>query len=181
MKPPRSSALAVPLGALLSLVALPAVAQSQPPASQSKDSGTMQRADKEDMRVVLQKLQALGAKPVSALSVEQARSQPTPADAVKEVLKEQGKDPMALMASMKVAKKDMTYPTAGGTQPIRIYTPEGASGPLPVIVFYHGGGWVIADIDTYRGLRHGARQENERDRGLGRIPPRARAQVPRLA
>jgi acetyl esterase/lipase len=56
---------------------------------------------------------------------------------------------MALMAAIKVAKKDMTYPTAGGTQPIRIYTPEGASGALPVIVYIHGGGWVIADIDTY--------------------------------
>ncbi len=49
-----------------------------------------------------------------------------------------------------VTKLDMTYPTAGTTQPIRIYTPENAgAGPLPVIVYYHGGGWVIADIDTY--------------------------------
>jgi acetyl esterase/lipase len=34
--------------------------------------------------------------------------------------------------------------------PARVYTPENAgSGPLPVVVFYHGGGWVIADINTY--------------------------------
>ena len=146
----------VSLGALIG-IATSAVAQTtqppataQPPAAMPKDdSGTMQRADKEDMALVLKKLMELGAKPVEQLTVEQARKQPTPADAVMAVLKDQGKDPMALMAAMKVAKKDMTYPTAGGTQPIRIYTPEGASGALPVIVYIHGGGWVIADIDTY--------------------------------
>lgn len=117
--------------------------------AETPDSGTMKRADK-DMLAVLKKLGELGAKPIESRSVEEARTQPTPADAVKAVLKDEGKDPMALMAAMKVSKKDMTYPAAGGTQPIRIYTPEGAgSGPLPVIVYYHGGGWVIADIDTY--------------------------------
>ena len=116
---------------------------------ETPDSGTSKRADK-DMLVVLKKLGDLGAKPIESRSVDEARSQPTPADAVKAVLKDAGKDPMALMAAMKVSKKDMTYPIAGGTEPIRIYTPEGAgSGALPVIVYYHGGGWVIADIDTY--------------------------------
>ncbi len=117
--------------------------------AETPDSGTMKRADK-DMLAVLKKLGELGAKPIESRSVEEARTQPTPADAVKAVLKDEGKDPMALMAAMKVSKKDMTYPTASGTQPIRIYTPEGAgSATLPVIVYYHGGGWVIADIDTY--------------------------------
>ena len=142
------------------------------------DSGTMQRADKEDMALVLKKLMELGAKPVEQLTVEQARKQPTPADAVMAVLKDQGKDPMALMAAMKVAKKDMTYPTAGGTQPIRIYTPEGASGPLPVIVYIHGGGWVIADIDTYEASAMALAKQGQRHRGERRIPQGTREQVP---
>lgn len=117
--------------------------------AETPDSGTMKRADK-DMLVVLKKLGELGVKPIESRSVEEARTQPSPADAVKAVLKDEGKDPMAMMAAMKVSKKDMTYPVTGGTEPIRIYTPEGAgSGPLPVIVYYHGGGWVIADIDIY--------------------------------
>ena len=117
--------------------------------AETPDSGTMKRADK-DMAAVLKTLSDLGAKPIDSRSVAEARAQPTPADAVKAVLKERGKDPVALMGTMKVSKKDVTYPTAGGTQPIRLYTPEGAgAGPLPVIVYYHGGGWVIADIDTY--------------------------------
>jgi acetyl esterase/lipase len=136
------------LGALLAFSHAPLV-QAQESKSSSEHSGTMQRADKEDMVPVLKKLMELGAKPVEKLTVEQARSQPTPADAVKALLKDQGKDPKALMDAMNVAKNDMSYPTGGGQQPIRIYTPEGASGPLPVIVYYHGGGWVIADIDTY--------------------------------
>jgi acetyl esterase len=36
----------------------------------------------------------------------------------------------------------------GGHIPIRIYTPQG-NGPFPVIVYFHGGGWVISTIDTY--------------------------------
>lgn len=31
---------------------------------------------------------------------------------------------------------------------VRIYTPKG-DGPFPVILYIHGGGWVIADLDTY--------------------------------
>src|SRR5882724_2779374 len=32
--------------------------------------------------------------------------------------------------------------------PIRIYTPEGHV-PFPVMVFFHGGGWVIGNLDTH--------------------------------
>ena len=132
------------------------VAFAQAPAPQtvplavaeSPDSGTMKRADK-DMLRVLSTMQELGAKPTESRTVEEARTQPSPGDAAKAILKADGKDPVALMAAMKVSKKDMTYETGGGTQPVRIYTPEGTSGPLPVIIYYHGGGWVIANLDTY--------------------------------
>lgn len=30
-----------------------------------------------------------------------------------------------------------------------MYTPLQGNGLFPVIVYYHGGGWVIADLDTY--------------------------------
>ena len=36
--------------------------------------------------------------------------------------------------------------TAGG-MPVRVYRPA-MSGPLPTVVFLHGGGWVIGDLDT---------------------------------
>jgi acetyl esterase len=40
-----------------------------------------------------------------------------------------------------------SVPTASGDIPIRIITPLG-EGPFPVIVYFHGGGWVIGDIDV---------------------------------
>lgn len=117
-------------------------------ASRMDDSGTMKRADKE-MGRVLAKLQDLGAKPLGTQSVEDTRKGPTPADAVKALLKEGGKDPDALMAQMKVSKQDITYSGPTGEQPARVYKPEDAHGALPIVVYYHGGGWVIADLDTY--------------------------------
>jgi acetyl esterase len=39
----------------------------------------------------------------------------------------------------------------GGTIPLRLYRPMGsqAADVLPVLVYYHGGGWVIGDLDTH--------------------------------
>lgn len=148
MRQAQTSILAI-LAALALSSPLAQAANTPAPAPSQDDSGTMKRADK-PMRQVLEKLMELGAKPLGTQSVEETRKGPTPADAVKAVLKDEGKDPAALVAAMKVDKKDLTYPTAGGFQPVRIYTPEGAQqGGLPVIVYFHGGGWVIADLDTY--------------------------------
>jgi len=143
----RAALATISAAALMSMSTLPVAAQQ----AASQDSGTMQRADKEDMRLVLMKLQELGAKPIGTQSVEETRKGPTPADAVMAVLKDQGKDPQALMAQMNVNKQDMSYPTGGSQQPVRIYTPGGQApqSGWPVIVYYHGGGWVIADLDTY--------------------------------
>lgn len=38
-----------------------------------------------------------------------------------------------------------------GTIPLRIYTPE-RNGPFPLLVFFHGGGFVLGDLDTHDGL-----------------------------
>ncbi len=34
----------------------------------------------------------------------------------------------------------------------RIYRPEAAPQPLPLIVYFHGGGWVVGDLDTHNAL-----------------------------
>jgi acetyl esterase len=38
-----------------------------------------------------------------------------------------------------------------GEIPIRIYTPEG-DGPFPVLIYFHGGGWVLSNLDTHDAL-----------------------------
>ncbi|MBV1887194.1 MAG: alpha/beta hydrolase [Parvibaculaceae bacterium] len=49
--------------------------------------------------------------------------------------------------------------TVGEGVPVRIYSPVAGSGVLPVLVFYHGGGWVIGDLDSHDALcRHFANQ-----------------------
>jgi acetyl esterase len=42
---------------------------------------------------------------------------------------------------------DRTIPGPAGDLPVRIYTPTG-TGPFPVLVNFHGGGWVIGDLET---------------------------------
>jgi acetyl esterase len=46
--------------------------------------------------------------------------------------------------------ENRTIPGPGGALPIRMYTPAG-NGPFPVLIFFHGGGWVIGDLDTQDG------------------------------
>ena len=54
-----------------------------------------------------------------------------------------------------VAKvEDRTIPGVSAGIPVRIYTPEG-SGPFPVLAWYHGGGWVVGNLETADGTaRH---------------------------
>lgn len=47
-----------------------------------------------------------------------------------------------------IAHQVIPGPTPQGVL-VRTYTPLQGNGPFPVIVYYHGGGWVIADLDTY--------------------------------
>lgn len=44
--------------------------------------------------------------------------------------------------------EDRTIPGPAGPVPVRIYRPE-SDEPLPVLVYFHGGGWVIGDIGTH--------------------------------
>lgn len=46
--------------------------------------------------------------------------------------------------------EDRTIPGPGGDIPIRVYTPRDTGGKaLPVLVLFHGGGWVIGDLETH--------------------------------
>src|SRR5438552_11890278 len=59
--------------------------------------------------------------------------------------------PIARGAPEPVAKvEDRLIPGPGGELAIRIYTPDGP-GPLPVLVYFHGGGWVLGNLDNSDG------------------------------
>jgi len=46
--------------------------------------------------------------------------------------------------------KDIEIPGPGGAIPARVYTPRDTGGEkLPALVLFHGGGWVIGNLDTH--------------------------------
>ncbi|WP_067472711.1 alpha/beta hydrolase [Actinomadura hibisca] len=44
--------------------------------------------------------------------------------------------------------RDLVLDGPGGGLPARLYRPRGA-GPMPVLVYLHGGGWVLGDVESY--------------------------------
>jgi acetyl esterase len=48
-----------------------------------------------------------------------------------------------------IVNRDMQGPA--GSIPLRIYTPQG-NGPFPLIVFFHGSGFVVCSLDTHDGM-----------------------------
>jgi acetyl esterase/lipase len=101
-----------------------------------------------DMAAVLRKMQDADPKPIETLDADEARRQPTPADAVGKLLTERGEraDPEDVYDV-----DNRTIDGPGGRIALRIYKPaSSAEGrPLPVVLYVHGGGWVIADLDVY--------------------------------
>jgi acetyl esterase len=113
-----------------------------------------------DMKVVLAAFRELKPKPIETCSVAEAREQPTLADAIR-TLRTQAGHAMRLPLEVEaVQTRDIGIPSAalsdgsGGTSgevstnAARVYTPAG-DGPFPLILYFHGGGWVIADLDVY--------------------------------
>lgn len=45
--------------------------------------------------------------------------------------------------------RDLAADGPAGPIPLRLYRPRTDAGALPVLVYYHGGGWVIGDLDTH--------------------------------
>src|ERR1700693_2896997 len=44
--------------------------------------------------------------------------------------------------------RDLKIPGAAGAIPIRVYSPK-AQSPLPALVYFHGGGWVLGDLESH--------------------------------
>ena len=45
--------------------------------------------------------------------------------------------------------EDLEVHGPDGPLPVRVYRPDGAAVPAPVVVFFHGGGWVLGSIATH--------------------------------
>ena len=98
-----------------------------------------------EMQTVIEKLESFGTPPLPTLTVKEARTKPSPADAAMGVIK----DNNISIPPPQCDTSGKDIQVSGGTIHLRIYTPKATMDSFPVIVYYHGGGWVIADLDTY--------------------------------
>lgn len=48
--------------------------------------------------------------------------------------------------------RDLACPGPGGEIPLRLYDPREQREPSPLVVFFHGGGFVIGDLETHHSL-----------------------------
>lgn len=140
--------------ALLATSAMtPALAQTAAPATSPAPAAAVSpapavaSAPDADMAEVMTVLAGLGGKPIESLEPSEARKQPTPTDAVMKIIKDKGLDAKP-HAGLKVSNSrfaDM------GNLKLRWYVPETATkeSNLPIVVYFRGGGWVIADLDVY--------------------------------
>lgn len=100
-----------------------------------------------DMRNVVTLYDNIRGLALDQLTPQDARQQFSPQDAAKMIARSSGVARRPTQLGKIV--DGMTIPGPDGNMiPIRMYYPEGA-GPFPVIVYYHGGGFVVATIDTY--------------------------------
>jgi acetyl esterase len=79
-----------------------------------------------------------GAKPLYTLSPEAAR----------DVLTSVQKSVPVTLAPASSEDRTLNVGPRGQTN-IRVYRPESAKGTLPVVIYTHGGGWVLGDRDTH--------------------------------
>ena len=80
----------------------------------------------------------VGATPIYTLSPEAARN----------VLAGAQKSVSVKLAPARSEDRVLNIGPKGRTD-IRIYRPESAKGPLPVVIYTHGGGWVLGDRETH--------------------------------
>ena len=91
-----------------------------------------------EIAAVLQLLEAAGT-PMHEMTPPQARDSFA-------ALVVGGRRPEHVIAVASV--QDTSVPGADGDLPARIYRPD-ASGVLPTVLLFHGGGWVIGDLETH--------------------------------
>jgi acetyl esterase len=83
-------------------------------------------------------LAAQGGKPIYELSYADARKVLEDAQA------------SASVTRLPVDVEDKMFPVGPtGQTSVTIYRPKGAKGPLPVVMYYHGGGWILGSKNTH--------------------------------
>jgi len=90
-----------------------------------------------NVRTLLEGIAALGLPPIESLTPEEARTRVS-------------ENRAELTGSMEplASIDDLRIPGPAGEIPVRVYTPQGGGNGAGV-VYFHGGGWVVCDLDTH--------------------------------
>ena len=94
-----------------------------------------------DMKAFLDGLAAMGRQPVSEMSLEYARASYL-------ALHQMGDRPARDLPVI----RDLACPGPAGEIPLRLYDAREERDAGPVSIFYHGGGYVIGDLDSHHNL-----------------------------
>jgi len=92
----------------------------------------------DDVQMLINMLSAPGAPSLTSLSVEEARAN------------------MRNLTSLRTSVEELprvenrNLPGPHGDIPVRLFAASTESG-LPILVYFHGGGWVLGDLDTHDG------------------------------
>jgi len=96
-----------------------------------------------DVRAVLAAARAAGSKPFETMTPEDAR-----------VVYVGRRDFLQLPSAAVAERRDVIIAGPGGPLALRLYrgagTPEGQ--PLPCVLYLHGGGWVLGNLESHDGL-----------------------------
>lgn len=96
---------------------------------------------REDVRAFLALLEAAGGPPLGDVTIEEAR-------AGYQALHDMADAPARELAVI----RDLTCPGPADDIALRLYDARESRDPGPVICFYHGGGFVIGDLNTHHNL-----------------------------
>lgn len=90
-----------------------------------------------EIQELLKQIEAVGLPPFSVITPQEARQRSARSAASLGSIRPPG-----------VRIHDEELPGPGGPLRLRVFTPEGLAGPLPGLVFFHGGGWVVGSVEN---------------------------------
>ncbi|WP_310535137.1 alpha/beta hydrolase [Novosphingobium sp.] len=129
------------LGTALLPAAMPVAVMAKPVAAASAETQVL----RSDAKAYLEGLKKQPRPPMSDAMIAQMRKIPPQ---VIEKMMAASEVPLGTLA----VDRKLTMPGPGGNMDLRLFDSRADRGPGPVVVFYHGGGFVVGSIGTHAAL-----------------------------